>query len=188
MVCSNTRAIITTFASNPKGYGHDVELRGVLDDTIEENLISRKRLEQLQDLLEIYAKPLGSAKALQDSCNVTYEAQSKVYLLMRPCDGTRTEAFWFYIAETETTLVAGNHDIILAKTWEKEFPIDGQGGVETYRAAPTVYRKGNNGEEWKKNASEKSKKNLEDGAILEAEWEKDTKEQKEKGKGPTNGQ
>jgi hypothetical protein len=133
-------------ASNPKGYGHDVMLHAIIDETIEENLISRKRLEQLQDWLKVDAKPLGSTKALQDSCNMSYEAQSKVCLLVRPCDGTRTEAFWFYIAETETTLVAGGHDIILAKSWETKFPIDAKDGVKTYRAAPTVYRKGDNDE------------------------------------------
>jgi hypothetical protein len=41
--------------------------------------------------------------------------------------------------------------------------------------------------EWKKNSSEKSKKNLEDAAKLEAEW-KEAKEQKGKGKGASTGQ
>ncbi|KAL4747205.1 hypothetical protein BDW72DRAFT_183219 [Aspergillus terricola var. indicus] len=183
-----TRATITTYASNPKGYGDNVTLRGILDETIEENLISRKRFEQLQDRLKVYAKPLGFAKTLQDSCNESYEAQSKVCLLVRPSDGTRTEAFWFYIAETENTLFAGGHDIILSKSWEKKFPMDAQDGVKIYRAAPTVYRKGKDDEDWKKNTSEKKKKNLEAGAKLEAEWEKHAKEQKEKGKRPSNGQ
>ncbi|KAL4821950.1 hypothetical protein BDW67DRAFT_179772 [Aspergillus spinulosporus] len=185
-----TRATITTSASNPNGFGHNVTLRAIIDETIEENLISRNRLEQLQDLLKVYAMPLGSAKTLKDSRHMLYEAQSKVCLLIRPCDGTRTETFWFYIAETETTLVAGGHDIILAKSWETKFPTDAQDGVKTYRAAPTVYRKGDNGEEWKKNALEKSKKILEYGASFEADWEekeKGAKEQKEEGKGPANG-
>lgn len=90
--------------------------------------------------------PLGSAKALHDSYNTSYEAQSKVCLLVRPCDGTRTEIFWFFIAETKTALVAGGHDIILAKSWKTKFPIDAQDGVKIYRAAPTVYRKGDDGE------------------------------------------
>ncbi|KAL4763103.1 retropepsin-like aspartic protease [Aspergillus foveolatus] len=182
-----TRATITTSASNPKGYGHNIKLRAIIDETIEENLISRNRLKQIQDSLSVSAMPLGSAKALQDSCNMSYEAQSKVCLLVRPCDGTRTEAFWFYIAETDTALVADGHDIILAKSWKTKFPIDAQDGVKTYRAAPTVYRKGDDGEEWKKNSSEKSKKNLEEAAAFEAQWEKDGKEQK-KWKGPSNGQ
>ncbi|KAL5040907.1 hypothetical protein BDW71DRAFT_212632 [Aspergillus fruticulosus] len=182
-----TRATVTTSASNPKGYGLNVTLHAIIDETIEENLISRKRLEQLQDWLKVLASPLGFAKALRDSCGVSYEAQSRVCLLVKPYDGPRTEAFWFYIAETETAQFAGGHDIILTKSWDTKFPMDTQDGRKTYSAAPTVYRKGKT-KEWEKNASDKSKKNLEEATIFEAEWEKDAKEQKEKQKGPSNGQ
>ncbi|KAL4973019.1 hypothetical protein BDW66DRAFT_154224 [Aspergillus desertorum] len=181
------RATITTSASNPKGYGHNVTLHAIIDEAIEESLISRKRLEQLQDWLKVCATPLGVARTLRDSCDVSYEAQSKVCLLVKPCDGTRTETFWFYIAETKTAHFAGGHDIILAKSWETKFPMDTHDGRMTYPAAPTVYRKGR-AREWEKNASRKSKKNLEEATLFEADWEKDAKEQKEKGKGPTNGQ
>ncbi|KAL4913782.1 hypothetical protein BDW62DRAFT_205247 [Aspergillus aurantiobrunneus] len=181
---------VKTTASNPKGHMRNAYLDAIVDDTIEENIIPRKCLEQLQGALQLTTSPLGFDKTLHDSHGASYMTQNKVLLLIKPCDGPRTEKLWFYVAESTNTHVAGGYDIILAKSWKQKFGLDDQEG-KVYPAAPTELRKGKTRQErkeWDEKASEHAQKNLADATQLAAQWEKDANEQKEKGKGPSNRQ
>ncbi|RDW65828.1 uncharacterized protein DSM5745_09567 [Aspergillus mulundensis] len=151
--------------------------------------MSRKRLEQLLNVLQVATIPLNADKILYDSYGSSYTARSKVVLLMKPRDGRKTELLHVYVAETENAHITGRHEIILARSWREKFPVDDQDGRRT-SAAPTELLKGNSRKErkeWEKNAAQKEKDNLAEAAKREAAWEKRMKEQQGKGKGPSSG-
>ncbi|KAL4994749.1 hypothetical protein BDV10DRAFT_144843 [Aspergillus recurvatus] len=154
-----------------------------------ENIISGKRLEQLQHALQVATLSLDSDMILYDSHGSSYIARSKVCLLMKPHDGRQTELLYVYVADTENMHITGRHDIILARSWRDKFPEDEDEG-RTYSAAPTELLKGNTRKErkeWEKNAAQKLKDNLARAGRVEAEWEKRKKEQQGNGKGPSSG-
>ncbi|KAL4932083.1 uncharacterized protein BDV17DRAFT_254853 [Aspergillus undulatus] len=177
---------VLTTASNPTGRGETAFLRAIIDDTVAENIISSKRLEQLQNELQLSIHALGSDKTLRDSNNTSYIARNKVLLLMKPRDGLVTEALYFYAAESESLHISGRNDIILAKSWNVKFPAKDQDGRSTY-AAPTEILKGDSRidrKEWNRKAAENEKENYKRAAEVEAVFEKLSREQKEKGKQP----
>ncbi|KAL4780594.1 hypothetical protein BJX76DRAFT_39582 [Aspergillus varians] len=181
-----TTVLIT--AVDPRGHGHNTTLKAVFDDRIGENIIPRKCLEQLQGRLPLDLTRLHSDKTLSDSGGISYTAQEKVRLLIKLPEGAVTEDLCFYITESEDGHVAGRHDIMLMGSLKQKLRLDYEEDQGYYSAAPTVYRKGKTRQgrkEWEKNALEEEKKKLEAAKRFEAEWEK---EQKEKGKGPANGQ
>ncbi|KAL4908383.1 hypothetical protein BDW74DRAFT_100231 [Aspergillus multicolor] len=181
---------VTVIACNPTGNGDDATLNAIIDDTIAENTISGKRLEQILNVLQVGTIPLNTDKILYDSYGSSYIARNKVLLLMKPRGGRQTEQLYVYVAETENVQIAGRYDIILARSWRDKFAVDGQDGRRTYSAAPTELLKGNNRKErkeWEKKAAQKEKDNLAEAAKREAEWEKRMKEQQGKGKGPSSG-
>ncbi|KAL4941868.1 hypothetical protein BDV06DRAFT_222699 [Aspergillus oleicola] len=172
-------------ASDPKGHLRNTSLRAIIDERLDENIITRKRLQLLQGASELTATPLTRKEDLTDSRGVSYEATTKIRLLIRPCNGSLTNTPWFHIAETDTTHVVGGHDIILARTWKQKLGLENGDGTEHYSAAPTQLVKGKDKKKWDKDAADNAEKNKAAAAEFESEWEKGSNQQ-EKGKQPAN--
>ncbi|KAL2831695.1 hypothetical protein BDW59DRAFT_157661 [Aspergillus cavernicola] len=180
MVRRQERTAVITTVSNPTGQGENATLNAIIDETIVENAISQKRLDQLRDALQVIPSDLGREKSLKDSRGVSYTARSRVRLLAMPRDGHRSDPFDFYIVESQDMHITGRYDILLAKGWTDKFPAN---DPRTYSAAPTELLKGNSRQErkeWERKGAEKHKENLARAADAQAVLEKRFKEHKAK--------
>ncbi|KAL4878726.1 hypothetical protein BJY04DRAFT_194988 [Aspergillus karnatakaensis] len=133
---------ISTLVSNPTGNGGNAPLSAMIDKTIAEHIMTRQRFDELKNEFNWPSATPGPDEILYDSRGVTYTAQNKVSLLIRPRHGRCSERFMFYLVKSDSALFTGGHDLVLARSWLGKFPRNGLDSSRVHSAAPSELLKG----------------------------------------------